>query len=256
MREPEMMTAHAAQTGNSHVAAGEQGQDAAASARLPGPAPAALIAVADGAGSSPRGGEGAKAAVETAMKTALRELKTPLAPNAAEALRMAAEDARAALVNLSEESGEPLSHYHATLLIACAGPSWAACTHTGDGCAVIAADGGTNILLSAPEQGEYANETTFLTASNWPQGLRTNYAYAPRHRALVIMTDGLQRVALDYQRGERTPHGPFFDTVARWLAKAKDEGEAAQGLEAMLARATKENRTQDDVSIAVVWPRT
>ena len=248
-----MLTAKAVITGHSHAAAAEEGQDSAAT-RLSADGLTAVIAVADGAGSSPMGGQGAQTAAETAAAEALKELADVDPDSAPEALARAADAARGAVAQLAESSGHPLSNYHTTLIIGACGHNWAAAAHSGDGCAVLTTAEGEHTLLSAPDQGEYANETTFITAPDWPAGLRTSHAENAGHQGLILMTDGLQRLALSYGEGNPAPYEPFFTALTGWLKKAGSEKEAGDALLALANRAAGEKRTLDDVTIAAAWP--
>ena len=95
--------------------------------------------------------------------------------------------------------------------------------HLGDGAGVARhADGRT---LSSPENGEYANETFFLTGTAWREHLRITPIATPM-RSVLLMTDGAMPFAL--AKGGQDVFIPFADPVERFLASAEENaGNAA-----------------------------
>ncbi len=98
-----------------------------------------MFAVADGLGAAERSDEGAKLAVETALRT-LHESVEVAAPGdsqeCAERLRRSFAEARRALEDLARTSGLPLREYGTTLILVAAAARWLAVGHVGDGAAV------------------------------------------------------------------------------------------------------------------------
>ena len=73
-------------------------------------------------------------------------------------------------------------------------------------------------LFSAPQRGEYANTTNFITSDNWQASLdmRTQRGGVSH---VAMFTDGIQSIALNAISGN-TPHSPFFDLCfAGWRGK-------------------------------------
>ena len=157
--------AHAARTGPSHAATGTPCQDRAFIA-CPESGDGTLIAAAtDGAGTSPEAGAGAETALRAAVRSLSQGLREPgQTPNLLpELLARAAASAHAELAGRALAEGNPLRYYNTTLVMAVHTGETLATLHVGDGAVAAAREGGPCELVSPPEQGEYANETRFIT---------------------------------------------------------------------------------------------
>lgn len=94
--------------------------------------------------------------------------------------------------------GEDLKKYHCTLVAALMGPSGGFAIHIGDGAIFGGAfatpdfagfvELNTNYAISKPENGEYSNETYFITESHWIKHLRITPL--PKLDWIVACTDG------------------------------------------------------------------
>jgi hypothetical protein len=157
-----------------------------------------VIAVADGAGSAPCGALGARLAVHGV-------LGAPVAGD----LIVAGESARHGLEREAHAAGRPLEDFATTLLVARLtrrGRTVDVETlHVGDG--VIAASTVDGVaVVSAPERGEHANETTFLTATNWRSSVRLSATTVDGGGGVMLMSDG--------------PMGALYDPRTRAMAPA------------------------------------
>ncbi len=87
-----------------------------------------------------------------------------------------------------------------TLLVAIVGDGWAAFAQIGDGViAIFNGDAGYELAFW-PDNGEYANATRFTGRRRLPQsacGSRSSIGKSSRH--WLVMTDGLQMLALDFK---------------------------------------------------------
>lgn len=103
--------------------------------------------------------------------------------------------------------GDDLSDYHTTLVAVLLGPNGGLSVHIGDG-AVFAGEATVDKLskkwiinaysASAPENGEYANETFFITESAWLKHLRV--LPLPKVNWAVLATDGGAEFLFDNDR--------------------------------------------------------
>lgn len=103
--------------------------------------------------------------------------------------------------------GDDLSDYHTTLVAVLLGPNGGLSIHIGDG-VVFAGEATLNKLsknwginaysVSAPENGEYANETFFITESVWLKHLRV--LPLPKVNWAVLATDGGAEFLFDNDR--------------------------------------------------------
>ncbi len=127
------------------------------------------------------------------------------------------------------------------------GPDRLTWVHVGDG-VVGLVERGRPRVVSGPRNGEFANETVFLTSS----GARTAWRFgfiplAPGASAVVLMTDGTQNVL--FRRADRHL-SQVVEQIARWL-DAAPLAEASVALRDFLARHAL-SRTTDDCSLAVL----
>ena len=136
-------------------------------------------AVADGAGSARLSHIGAKAFVD-AVVSQIYHGRSPEpfdADRIASCIVTSVNQTRAQLVNQGNhrQNGSPpsLSDFAATLIVAVANLNSGAFFHVGDGAGTaFNFVNNSDVTLSKPQNGEYANETYFLTMDNWENYLR------------------------------------------------------------------------------------
>jgi serine/threonine protein phosphatase PrpC len=209
-----------------------------------------VAAAADGAGSASQGKVGAMVAVETAIENlslkditrdALADDETVqlLLTDALLAAKKAIEDEAAACQQQPQDLAT-------TLIIAIASPEMVAVVQIGDGLAVAKDRMGNLLALTIPNNGEYINETTFLTS---PGALDTAQMRLWREAIVNIgvLTDGLQMLALNMVVGE--PHKPFFFPLFDFVEKTEDKIEAKEQLVRFLSSERITQRTEDDLTL-------
>jgi len=207
-----------------------------------------VAAVADGAGSASLGDMGAEVAARTAVDSILRREQV-LPENDDDWHLLLAEVLKAAQEAVYEEA---IAHevterdLATTLILVVAAPELIAAAQVGDG-AVVAADMEGNISgITAPQTGEYINQTTFLIS---PDALDTAQI-AIRHLPVAhvaVLSDGLQMLALKMPQG--VPHDPFFSPLFRFVAEVDDEAVAAEQLNLFLRSQRVRDRTDDDLTL-------
>lgn len=236
--------------GSSHEDSGAPCQDASGFSVIHDPQGNRLvIAVADGAGSSARSDEGAKTAVHAAMeaiskRSSLGHLSCVVSGESA--VREAVAEARQALEDLANSPAD-LGDFACTLLVVVAGPAWWASAHIGDGGVVVELAEGMQVA-SWPQQGRYANETNFLTGEHWEGHVRANSESAAP-TSVVVFTDGLQHLVLDYQT--RQPEPRFVRPLARAVRDSTDSAVLHEQLSEFLRSERIRERTDDDVTLVV-----
>jgi hypothetical protein len=116
--------------------------------------------------------------------------------------------------------GEPIQKFSATLVAAMLSESGGFLVHIGDGIATAlsrrGSEGGSSLSVvgeSRPENGEYANQTFYLTGSNWIHHVRLTPI--PNPDLLLLATDGAQ--TLLYQ-GDNL-FAPAFDRLLKDVLK-------------------------------------
>lgn len=232
----------ASRTGVSHESSGSPCQDACASWADRD----LLVAVAcDGAGSAERSGEGARLAADTFTRT-VRRLWTEGIMDTAMLLSAAASESRAALLALAEAEGLAPRVFATTLVGIIAGPAGAGSVHQGDGMAAVRDLQGSWQMLSAPERGEYANETRFLTDDDAPERWRIS-EWKAGLSAVAVLTDGLEPVALDQSTGG--PFAPFFEPLHAYACRVSDPSAGSAQLHALLGSARFQERCDDDLTL-------
>ena len=92
--------------------------------------------------------------------------------------------------------------------------------HIGDGFAIYLGENGESVL-SNPENGEYADETYFVTDDDWKDHLRVTPVPEISSGCLIgLMTDGASPFAVDRQRTGF--YRPFIDPVVAFLRNATE----------------------------------
>lgn len=213
------------------------------------PKDALVIAVADGAGSASLAEIGAKIAVRKAVEH-LCSSEMILADGidlAWQGMLMGAfQFALAAVVAEAGIRQMPLREFASTLIVTLSTPDFVLVGHIGDGASVVGGDDGSVCLLTGPQNGEYANETTFLIS---PDALATAQLvkWPKKARHLALFSDGLQMLALTMPGAQ--PHAPFFSPLFRFISSGPQEGEAQ--LRNFLTTPPVTDRADDDLSLVL-----
>lgn len=219
-----------------------------------------LIAVtADGAGSTRYGGDGAKIACRGVLdrlekKVARSGLLKPRPPSDTEIRRWIATaiaDMRMDLAAAAKNQSSSMNEFHATLVGCLVRPSGAGLFfHIGDGagCALSSAEP-AKFVISAPENGAYAETTYFVTEDHWREHLRFA-EFSPDHDQLLLMSDGVTSMALKGSMRALEPAMAFIEPICRYLI-ANDRGASEMALAATLASDRVREITGDDKTL--VW---
>ncbi|MEP9360397.1 PP2C family serine/threonine-protein phosphatase [Sphingomonas sp. KR3-1] len=236
--------------GPSHVARGAGCDDAFGWALAD---PGLVACVCDGAGSARFGADGATALAASVSKGIAAALVTPDARQDdagwLEAQVCAAvAAARGALEALALDRGAALRDFHATLVGAVLSGGRALLFHIGDGAALAMrrGEGGAwaAAAISPPENGEYGNETYFVTLSDWRERLR--FTWVDGFDALLLMTDGVTPFALD--RSHAAADSDFLAPLLTMLAGLPPDT-GAKVLRNLLAREDVRAACDDDKTL-------
>jgi hypothetical protein len=240
----------AAVIGSGHVEGGLPCQDAFAYARA---GDVLVAAVCDGAGSQSFSHDGAtrfsRALVDAlaARLEAGEALAAADQTTLAEAAQLAISAERTALRAIADAEGVELGAYAATLVAAVVGPDGGWFLHVGDGVGVADAADGSTLAVTLPENGEYANETWFVTGEGWDEHLRLTPIPGPV-ATLALMSDGAAPFVM--AKGNGGLFRPFMDPVGKFLA-ASDEAAGSAGLAATLGDPRTHAITTDDKTLLV-----
>ncbi|QLE56107.1 PP2C family serine/threonine-protein phosphatase [Nostoc sp. TCL26-01] len=249
-QNPHWQVVAASVCGTSHVKTKQLCQDAHHWQLLPGNI--LVAAAADGAGSASQGKVGAMVAVETAIENlTLKEItRASLADD--ETVQLLLTEALLAAKKAVEDEAVACNQQPqdlaTTLIIAIASPDMVAAAQIGDGLAVAKDRLGNLLALTIPDNGEYINETTFLTS---PGALDTAQMRLWRETIenIGVLTDGLQMLALNMVVGE--PHKPFFFPLFDFVKNAEDQAEAKEQLVRFLSSERITQRTDDDLTLII-----
>ncbi len=211
-----------------------------------------VVAAADGAGSAKLGKVGAMVAVEMAIESILMQEISPQILAEDEQVRSLLKEALVAAKTAVEEEatacGAQPQDLASTLIIVIGTPEMAAVAQIGDGVAV-AKDGMGNLkALTMPDNGEYINQTNFLTSVGALDTAQVNL-WRETIVNLGVLTDGLQMLAMNMAIG--APHKPFFFPLFDFIAKVEDKTSAGEQLVRFLRSEKITQRTDDDLTLVL-----
>jgi hypothetical protein len=207
----------------------------------------AVIVVADGAGSAAHAEIGANCACDAFLeRITARESIT-----SKEEMAALYGEVRAVLVAEAELMKVSPRELACTALVAVVGPDSAVVAQIGDG-AIVLGDGEAYRTAFWPEPAEYANTTDFLTDERYASALQFDLI-AGTVPEVALLTDGLQRVALDF--AARTPHQQFFRPLFAGVRSAVDVQRLSDQLREFLDSPRINERTDDDKTLVIAVSR-
>lgn len=163
-----------------------------------------VVVVADGAGSASLSERGAMLACDVILRDAAVGPVGRLL--SLDGMRQQIEVVRGTLADEAAGAGISVREMACTLLVAVAGPDRAAFAQVGDGAIVVrVVDGGHDVVFW-PEPSEYVNATSFVTDDVIDSSLQFRIVEGSVQE-LAVLTDGLQRLALDFDRRGRQVYG-------------------------------------------------
>lgn len=222
----------ASATGQRNLDQGVAGQDASHGAVTDG----LLVAVVcDGAGSVAEGRTGAEflsRALVDALVGAVRadpgmlDVQADAGARLEAAIEHAVTAARSRLAELADARALTLENFSCTLVGCVASTGGGRFFHIGDGYAIYQGAAGDSVL-SRPENGEYADETFFVTDEDWKDHLRFTPVPRPECGCVIgLMSDGTAPFAVNRERSAF--FRPFIDPIGAFLrGAALSDGDAA-----------------------------
>lgn len=218
-------------------------QDAASCIAL---ANGAILAVSDGAGSAAYSNIGSQLIVRRFCRSfAYRDIPASLLEFDV-IVRSLVKKIRRQLLRLSRmyNLSAKLEDFHSTLLFVAIFGDRCFVAHLGDGACMIFDQNRDIMSISLPENGEYANQTHFITEDNWMKHLRCREIPGNVHSCL-IMSDGVTPLAL-----KNDTNFPQFTTPLLNFLKTSEPTEATQSLSETLRSDTVMKISSDDKSLA------
>ncbi len=198
-----------------------------------------VAVVCDGAGSASSSAIGAKECATDVCEFLAALAGDPAAAGELPLIEQAIEAARVEIDRRALELGLPVREL--------------ACTLVG---VVLFAEGGCleltdgTTILSTPENGEYANETYFVTNEDWRAHLRIT-PFTGQIRCLALMSDGAMPFVINREKTDL--FGPFIEPVKSYLTTVS-ESEGSDALQATLADERTWSITSDDKTLLLVLP--
>ena len=241
----------ASAAGTLHADAGEGCQDSclAQVERTFDQRPVLTIFVADGAGSTARGGAGAELAIEAAAAFVANDVASPEFELNDQFAAACAIAVRERICTRAEDDGLLARDYACTFLGVISTDNQTLVVQIGDGAIVLDAGNGLEVPI-APMAGEYCNMTRFITDDDAIAFLATR-VYPAKALKVAAFTDGIQRLALNL--AANTAHAPFFAPLFAALESAAPEHEdrLQSALAAFLGSTSVNARTDDDKTLAL-----
>jgi hypothetical protein len=244
--------------GRSHFATGEPCQDHCIARSFGG---VQILALADGAGSCELSGIGAKAAC-IGFVSHVRELLGPCRSEA-EAVEAFLEESTETDWHAAVESArewveraalkrevDAQNSMACTFLGAVLGSSSAIVLQIGDGAWVAEVGQGCFGCVTWPENGEFGNETFFLTQATWREHVQ--FAKIPKShglRSLTGFSDGVETLCLD--QAAKVPIDGFFQRLAT-VRRSCGRREYEAALKQLLQSPRVTEKSDDDCSIVAV----
>jgi hypothetical protein len=244
--------------GSSHEVAEEPCQDHCIARQF---GEAHILALSDGAGSCEHSSLGSRAACVGFIRRA-RDQIAPYLSNAAaldaylegssrDDWRFAIEGAREHIERVAiKRTLDAQRAMACTLLGAVVGRSVAIVIQIGDGAWVAETESSRYRCVTWPENGEYGNETFFVTQEDWFEHLQ--FEIIPKSdelRALTGFSDGLERLCIDFS--SRAPVEGFFRPLSK-IRLAASRREFEKTLMFFLASERVAQKTDDDCSLVAV----
>ena len=138
--------------------------------------------------------------------------------------------------------------YASTFLAAIVSAESACFVQIGDGAIIIEGEDGEYSYMFVPQNGEYANETFFITDEKAVERCQFEYIEKPINQ-IAMFSDGIQNLVLDVQNF--TVNQNFFSEWFNWLSEIKDQNIGKKILEDYLNSPKINERTNDDKTLVL-----
>jgi hypothetical protein len=232
-------------TGTSHRAQNVPCQDAFRFRTFGSTAEWLVIAAADGAGSASHSETGATVACDEFVRRV--EVLEADKLFTRDGMTAVFAEVRKALLAEAERLNVRPRELACTALLAVVSPASAAFAQLGDG-AIVLGQGQDYRVAFWPEPAEYANATDFLTDDAFPTSLRFE-SVMDSIIEVATLTDGLQRVALDFTA--RTGYPGFFRPLFNELRTAANPKSLVEPFRSFLESDRVNERTDDDKTLVL-----
>ncbi len=208
--------------------------------------PAVVVGISDGAGSAAFSHLGSQEAVGALLHQAA-SCERSIADISREDVQGWFANALTHLKSVAEREKIETKDLACTVLVAVLGERNAVFAQIGDG-AWIAETSGVLGAVTWPQNGEFANETKFITSPDALDSMQFQRCLNPL-TAAAGFTDGIQALALNL--AAKSVHGPFFKPMFAALEGCEDETSLLSPLISFLSSDRVNERTDDDKTLVL-----
>jgi len=262
VNEQDWLVTKAAVRGKSHMESGSPCQDACEVATSTDGSWLVAV-VSDGAGTASRSEIGARLAVKHVASALLTQTQRLEAEGPGIWVKDRLHSALLEVREQLREAGGSLADFKCTLVGTLIGGTGGFLFHVGDGLGlasrVVLTTNGPNgsgielwhdLVLSEPQNGEYINETFFITDDDWHRHLHS--VVLPADTDIVaLMSDGTMPLVL----GRRGPNSPFIDPLVSLVLDASGQRDRDAIVERTLASPETYPVTGDDKTLVLALRR-
>lgn len=206
-----------------------------------------LVAIADGAGSAKLSHVGSTEATRHLLSV-VRQAQPKCKEVTQAQAREWMQEVLTHLASVAEREGTPISQLACTLLLGIVAKDGAVFVQIGDGGWVVQMMEDAIRPATWPQNGEFANITTFITTEAALDTLQF-VRLEGKVSGFAGFTDGLQTLALNF--GTRQAHAPFFKPMFDAIRACGDETELIAPLRGFLSSESVTSRTDDDKTLVL-----
>ncbi|MGC2236546.1 MAG: PP2C family serine/threonine-protein phosphatase [Pyrinomonadaceae bacterium] len=207
-----------------------------------------IAVVSDGAGSATKAEFGSKFICEKFITDIKKGLENKLSVKdfTHDFFRNWIANFRQELQIQAETEGLQLRNFACTFLGAIIGETSACFVQIGDGAIVMKGEEGGYNFIFLPQQGQFVNQTFFVTHEKAIDHLEFDYLDKTVNE-IALFSDGIQNLVLDFQT--LAVNEDFFSDWFQWLREIQDRDKANQLLNAYLNSSKINERTDDDKTL-------
>ena len=201
------------------------------------------IVLADGAGSAPLSELGAEVTCKSIIRLFYHDFNELFEMDSLLVKTKIIHSVRTRLGIKAKKHNKDKHEFASTLLFVSIKNNNFIAGHIGDGIIGAIDDKGTTIMLSEPENGEFANSTYFTTSDNYKCHLRLYRGDVDNFKSFFLMSDGAADCL--YHKKAKV-FAPAIQSFSRWIEKYDEESVSKALLENMIKMFPK--HTADDCS--------
>lgn len=238
--------------GRAHEQDGSHGQDRTAYLYRHG---VQVLCLADGSGASPCSEQGAQAVVDEGCKLLAERFGALITSTVAEQSRRdILERLHARLAGVARNVGCTLDDLASTFLAVAVSDERFVAVHIGDGVIGYVKHGELRVI-SAPDNDEFANETTFVTSANAAESMRLYRGSLDGVSGFVQMSDGTSASLYDYRnKALATACTKLIEVVSAAPTRQTKNPKHARHLQRLIDTKLRA-ATKDDCSIGILGRR-